>query len=242
MQAIHRVSIIAMCAFAFCVLATAFFAPPASASPLEDQVEGLWYYTGLATSDGVERPLHGAFLFKDGIFVQQAVFDGEPFDAQGAMAHAGPYDARADHVHLVAEQTISTTPGMDPLYSSRGRTEHDVTVARDGDALTLVFSMGTGTVQRFDHVGPGEGDIYSLRDGKLALVDKHFLLVQGNEHGSISGYGTFTRDGDDLVLNAIRWTDASPSGAKNLRDTTLRATFDGKSLTLEDGRAIPVSP
>ena len=31
---------------------------------LEQQVEGLWFYTGLITSTGEDLPLNGIFLFK----------------------------------------------------------------------------------------------------------------------------------------------------------------------------------
>lgn len=211
------------------------------ADGLEQQVSGLWRYTGLATSAGVEMPLAGIFLFKDGVFLQQAVFDGEPFEAQGAMAHAGPYHPEAEWVHLVAEQTISTDPQRESPLTSRGRTEHDVTVSRSGDAMTLIFDKGTGTVQRFERVGPGEGELYAVENGRLAFVDGHFVLVQGNEAGVITGYGTFEKSGESLALHVMRWTEATASSVTNLRDTTLRASFDGQSLTLEDGRSIRVT-
>lgn len=212
----------------------------ASASDTEGQVEGLWFYTGLATSDGVERPLTGVFLFKDGVFVQQAVFDAEPFEQQGAMAHSGPYQANAGYVHLVAQQTLSTAPGTEKIYSSRGVTEHDVTVSREGSALTLVFDMGKGTVQRFEHVGPGEGEVHALKDGMLALVDGHLVLVQGDANGSVSGYGTYTRDGEELTVKVIRWTDASDTRVTNLRDQSLKLRIDGGQLTLPDGRSFEI--
>lgn len=224
------------------LLAAAGNAPAdaANASDTERQVEGLWFYTGLATSDGVERPLTGVFLFKDGVFVQQAIFDAEPFEQQGAMAHSGPYQAHAGYVHLVAQQTLSTAPGTEAIYSSRGVTEHDVTVSREGPALTLVFDMGKGTVQRFEHVGPGEGEVHALKDGMLALVDGHVVLVQGDADGSVSGYGTYTRDGAELNVDAIRWTDASNSAVTNLRDQSLKLRIDGGKLTLPDGRAFEI--
>lgn len=212
-----------------------------AAAAIEKQVDGLWMYTGLTSSGGQEMPLSGIFLFKDDTFVQQAVFDGTPFEAQGAMAHAGPYEAKADHVYLLAEQTISTAPGEDPPMSFRANTEHQVTVDRDGDDLTLVFSMGTGTVQEFQRVGPGEGELYDLADGALAFVDGHFLLVEGDEQGVVTGYGTYEQDGNDLQLNVIRWAEADASGATNLKDTTLQATFDGNVLTLADGRSFEVA-
>ncbi|MEJ1962133.1 MAG: hypothetical protein WDO56_11565 [Gammaproteobacteria bacterium] len=124
----------------------------ATAAAVEQQVSGLWYYTTLTTDSG-EKPLTGVFLFKDGIFIQQAIFDGENFNTSRAMAHAGPYQAFDTHVHLVAEQTISTAPDREAPLSFRSNTEHDVTVARDGDRLRLQFNMGTGIIQDFKYVG-----------------------------------------------------------------------------------------
>lgn len=211
-----------------------------TAAAIEKQVDGLWMYTGLTRGDGQGMPLTGIFLFKDGTFMQQAVFDGTPFEEQGAMAHAGPYEAKADHVYLLAEQTISTAPGEDSPLSFQAGTEHQVTVDREGDNLTLVFSMGTGTVQEFRRVGPGEGELHHLADGALAFVDGHFLLVEGNEQSVVTGYGTYDRDGSDYRLNVIRWTEANSSGATNLKQTTLEATFDGDVLALADGRNFEV--
>lgn len=211
-----------------------------SAKALERQVDGLWLYTGLTSSDGVDMPLTGIFLFKDGFFVQQAVFDGTPFEEQRAMAHAGPVQPKADHIHLVAEQTISTSPGEAPYLSFRAETQHDVTVDRSGDRLELVFSMGKGTVQDFERAGPGDGEVYHLADGALALVDGYFILVEGDVGGVVTGYGTYQRHGDDLDIQVIRWAEASPSGATNMKDTTLQATFDGNVLVLTDGRRFEV--
>lgn len=221
-------------------VSTVFAGGDDAAAAIEKQVAGLWKYTGLTSGDGQEMPLTGIFLFKDGTFVQQAVFDGTPFEEQGSMAHAGPYKSKSDHVHLLAEQTISTAPAEDSPLSFRENTEHQVTVDREGGDLTLVFSMGTGTVQEFQRVGPGEGELYDLADGTLAFVDGHFLLVEGDEQGVVTGYGTYEQDGNDLQLNVIRWAEADASGATNLKDTTLHATFDGEVLTLADGRSFEV--
>jgi hypothetical protein len=210
------------------------------AKTLEQQVDGLWLYTGLTTSEGQDMPLTGIFLFKDDLFVQQAVFDGTPFGEQRAMAHAGPVQPKADHVHLVAKQTISTSPGQEPYLTFRANTQHDVTVDRSGNQLRLVFSMGTGTVQEFERAGPGEGEVYHLADGALALVDGYFILVEGDEGGVATGYGTYQRNGNDLDIQVIRWAEADASGATNLKDTTLQATFDGDALVLADGRRFEV--
>jgi len=213
-----------------------------SAASVAEQVNGLWYYTGLSTTDGKEMPLTGVFLFKDGVFIQQAVFNGEPFEAQGSMAHAGPYRPDAKSVHLVAEQTISTAPTEQPALTNAGVTEHDVTVARTGDDLKLVFNMGTGTVQEFEYVGPGEGDLYRLKNGAMAFVDGHFVLVAGDANALASGYGTYEKSGDAVTLKVIRWTDVVGTKVANFRDTTWKATFDGKTFTLPDGRSFASVP
>ncbi len=215
---------------------------PDNAAMLEKQVSGLWLYTGLTTSDGKELPLQGIFLFTDDVFVQYAAFDGEPLKDQGAMAHAGPWSIVDEFVHLVARQTISTAPTKESPYSSRGLTEHDVAVSRSGKDLTLVFSKGTGTVQNFERVGSGSGEVYKLKDGALALVDGYFILVSGDESSADTGYGTYEKNGDSIMLKVARWTRADSSSASNIFDTELKATFDGKSLELENGRSFAVTP
>ncbi len=203
---------------------------------LLQQVNGLWVYTGLTTGDGQELPLTGIFLFKDGFFVQQAVFNGEPYEAQGSMAHAGPYSINDKFVHLVAEQTISTAPTDQPAIKFQKNTDHDITVERRGDDMTLVFGKGTSTKQFFKRIGPGDGDLYQLQKGVLALVDDHFILVYGDQDQIVSGYGHYKKNGESLSLEIIRWTEADTTQTTNLRDTTMHASFDGKTLTLEDGR------
>jgi hypothetical protein len=205
-------------------------------------VDGLWSYTGLTTSEGTEMPLTGIFLFKDGVFVQQSIFDGTPFEEQGSMAHAGPYTPQAGWVHLTGEQTISTSPRQSPPLSFRHNTEHDITVSRDGDKLTIIFGKGTSTVQTMERIGSGEGELYSLENGSLAFVDGHFILVDGDESGVVTGYGTFEQDGNAMTLKIIRWAEADGSSASNLRDQVIQATFDGRTFTLEDGRSFQVTP
>jgi len=209
---------------------------------LEKDVSGLWLYTGLTTGDGTEMPLTGVFLFKDGVFIQQAVFDDGDFSEARAMAHAGPYRTQPDSgsVHLVAEQTISTSPVDTPALSFRADTDHDVTVTREGETLTLIFGMGTSTVQSFSWVGPGTGAIHRLEDGMLAFSDNYFVLVEGDENSVTTGYGTYQQDGDDLTLKVIRWSEADESGARNFKDIQLDATFDGQVLDLGDGRSFSV--
>lgn len=214
----------------------------AAENALEAQVNGLWMYTGLTTKDGTEMPLTGVFLFKDGFFLQQGIFNSEPFESAGSMAHAGPTrpEPATGSMHMTANQTISIDPTASPALSFRPDTEHDVTVTREGNELTLIFGMGTSTVQTFEWAGPGEGDVYTLENGALALVDGHFILVDGDENSLTTGYGTYSADGENLTLQVIRWAEADESGAKNLRDVSLQASFDGAALTLADGRSFKV--
>jgi hypothetical protein len=209
------------------------------AQDVAEQVSGLWYYTGLTTSSGTEMPLTGIFLFKDGVFMQQSIFNGEPFGEQSAMAHAGPFEVRGDKVQLFASQTISTAPGTERAYSFRPHTEHELTIDRDGSALTIVF--GSGTVQTFDRVGDGQGDWYPLQDGAFALVDDHFILIQGNADGAVTAYGTYRQDGEDFMLSVTRWAEAAGTVASNRRDVVVKARFDGRMLMLDDGRQFAVT-
>jgi hypothetical protein len=232
--------------FFFCIMVflcsgTLSASEPEKANSLEQQVAGLWLYTGLITSSGKDLPLNGIFLFKDGAFLQYADYKGEPIKDQGAMAHAGSYTIGKEFVHLAAEQTISTAPTKSPALTSRGRTEHALAVKRSGNELTLVFSEGTGTIQIFELVGPGNGEIYNLENGTLALVDDYFILVSDNENGVDTGYGSYHRENDTITLNVTRWTQANESAAGNLYDISLKGTFDGQSLTLENGKSFQVT-
>lgn len=231
-----------VCTIALLISACDFAGESSKSPSIEEQVGGLWLYTGLTTSDGADLPLTGIFLFKDGVFVQQAVFDGGSFDEAGSMAHAGPYkpEPETGSVHLVAEQTISIAPADSPALSFRRDTEHDVTVSRAGNDLTLIFSMGTGTVQEFTYVGPGEGELYALENGALAFVDGYFILVEGDEDGVTTGYGTFEKLDDTFSLKVIRWAEAGGAKATNLKDTVINATFDGRSFELEGGRSFQI--
>lgn len=230
--------------FVFCLLFILYSANPAGneteppVSP-EQQVEGLWLYTGLITSGGEDLPLNGIFLFRDGVFVQYAQYKGEPARDQGAMAHAGTYSANDDFIYLKAEQTISTAPSENPPLSYRGITEHEVDVRRVNDELTLAFKR-SGTVQIFEWAGPGEGMVYKLEKGALALVDGYFILVDGDENGVDTGYGRYEAEDEAIRLNITYWTSATKSSASNTNHTVMNAVFDGQALTLEDGRRFQV--
>lgn len=206
---------------------------------LEQQVEGLWFYTGLITPDGEDLPLEGIFVFRDGIFVQYAQYTGESSREQGSMAHAGPYSEGDGFIRLAAEQTLSTAPSESPPLTSRGLTEHEVDVKRVDDELTLAF-MRSGTEQKFVRAGPGDGKVYRLEKGALALVDGYLVLVSGDENGVETGYGRYESENGALRVDLEYWTSADKTSASNTNHTGMNATFDGESLTLEDGRRFHV--
>jgi hypothetical protein len=201
--------------------------------------EGLWAYTALiAGGKGENMPLTGVILFKDGMFAQQSIFDGEPFEKAGAMAHAGPFGAGPIGVHMTAEQTISIAPGKEKPLNFRRDTQHDISVERSGDDMTIQF--GSGTIQKFKRIGPANGRIHRLDKGVLALVDGYFVLVDGDESGVVTGYGTYKQSGTSYELDVTRWAESTPTKAVNKRDVVQKATFDGKQLKLADGRSFKV--
>lgn len=198
--------------------------------------EGLWAYTGLVTRDGESLPLTGIFLISDGVFLQQSIFNGEPFSAMGSMAHAGPYWGGGAGLRLTSLQTLSMDPGGDVPLRSAGALEHDLTVQREGDALTLTFSAGTGTVQTFERLGNAENaEIHRFADGALAFVDGYFILVIGDGNAAVTGYGHYERSGPLLTLEAIRWAASDGAQVLNLRDVTVTAYFDGDALRFPSG-------
>ena len=209
------------------------------AGALEQQVEGLWFYTRLTTAAGKDLPLAGIFLFSNGMFVQYAQYQGEPAWQQNAMAHAGLYSEDDGFIHLAAEQTLSAMPSEAPPLRSAGRTEHEVDVKRKGDELTLTFRR-SGTVQKFVRAGPGAGKVYPLEHGALALVDGYLILVSGNENGVETGYGRYQSNNDTFTIQPDYWTSADRASASNMNRTGMNVTFDGESLTLEDGRRFHV--
>ncbi len=232
--------------FFFCFLFLLYGCEPAEneveqPGSLEQQVEGLWFYTGLITAGGEDLPLDGIFVFRDGIFLQYAQYTGESSREQGSMAHAGPYSEGDGSIRLAAEQTLSTAPSESPPLTSRGLTEHEVDVMRAGDELTLTF-MHSGTVQKFVRAGPAEGEVYKLELGALALVDGYLVLVNGDEDGIETGYGRYESENSAISLNTTYWTSANRSSATNSNHSGMKVTFDGQSLTLEDGRRFQVLP
>lgn len=206
-----------------------------------DAVEGLWAYETLSSPGEEARELTGFIFFRDGHFSQQSIFDGEPFEAQMAMAHAGTSEPTPDGVHLVAEQTVAILPGQDEPLSFRQDTQHDLAVTRSGDEMTLVFSNGTGTVQTFDRLGEGEGEVHPLAHGLLAFVDGYLLLVNATADGVTSGYGTFEKQGDVYDVSIVRWAETDGTGVSYRRDGRIQVTFDGERVTLPDGQSFAVA-
>lgn len=202
-------------------------------------VEGLWKYTGLTSSSGKNMPLTGIFLLADGKFLQQAVFNGEPYARQQSMAHTGTYKVTGKGVQLKAGQTLGLAPAGDTPLSDAGVTEHDLEVSRDGEEMTLVF--GSGTVQNLERMSDAAGaDIYPLEKGMLAFTDGNFVLVNGDSQSAVTGYGTYRLEGKRMFLEVIRWSEGVEGLAQNLRDVSLTASFDGRELKLADGRVFPV--
>ena len=68
----------------------------------------------------------------------------------------------------------------------------------------------------------------------------YLVLVSGDENGVESGYGRYEAENDAISLNTTYWTSANQSSASNTNDTGMNVTFDGQSLTLEDGRRFHV--
>jgi hypothetical protein len=211
---------------------------PPSKTPF-NAVEGLWAYTSIKSPGGKDIKLTGVILFKDGTFAQQSIFDGKPFEQQMAMAHAGPYTAEPMGLHLIAQQTIAISPDKTPALSFRKDTQHDISVDRHGNELTLVFK--SGTIQKFKRIGPAHGELHTLDHGVLAFIDGRFLLVDGDEKGVVSGYGGFTHVGPAYDLKITRWAETSGSKVSYLKDSVMKATFDGSTLTLADGRTFRVT-
>lgn len=214
---------------------------PLGGSQVPASLEGLWAYTGLAPRGQQEVPLTGLFVFHQGLFLQQAINDGLPFDQQGGQAHCGTYRPRDGAFDMTAEVAVGVSPGRPAPLSLRRNTEHQITPTFSGDALTLTF--GSGTVQKFRRVGPGDGRVVRLKDGMLALVDGHFLLVAAvNDQQVVAGSGTFEQRGQELLLEADRWFSVKGTQVSYLRETPSKAQFDGNVLILADGTRLQTAP
>lgn len=224
-----------------CFLAAFFLAPSASlADAALKKVEGLWAYTGLTSSGGQSMPLTGIFLFGDDRFIQQAVFNGEPYYQQSIMAHSGSYSVSEDGLVLRAEQTLSVAPTDVRPLTSQGVTEHDVDVTRAEDGLTLVF--GSGTVQTFRRLSDGaDAMIVPLEHGSMALVDDRLILVSGNDSHVVAGYGRYKRTGERFFIDIIRWAETDGTDTLSVRTGAISLHYDGESLRLPGGRELKIA-
>jgi hypothetical protein len=202
------------------------------------ETEGLWEYTSLISSQGESLPLTGIFLIKDGIFLQQSIFNGDVFSKQGSMAHVGTCWAGGAGLRLTSNQTLSMSPVDNKRLISMGTMDHDLKVTRDGDDLTLVFGAGTSTIQTLKKINDAsDTQIYPFADGSLALVNDYFILVTGNAEGAVTGYGKYTQAGTALTLNVIRWAQSNGETTVNSKGGILKASFDGTMFSLPDGKS-----
>ena len=205
--------------------------PPAAAfvqgTAQSSSVEGLWSYETLKAAKGSTTRLTGYFLFKDGYFAQEALNDGEPFDQQVVQAHAGPFTVTGT-VQLAPEVQLGVRPTRTPaVSSSQGRT-HEITPTVKGNHLTLTF--GSGTVQTFRRVGPGEGELIRLERGALALVDGRFVFVFEDSGRQIVGGGRAERRGPQISLVADRWMTAHDGKPRYQRNVKIGAVLEGGEL------------
>ena len=111
-------------------------------------------------------------------------------------------------------------------------------MARQADRLVLTF--GSGTVQKFQRVGPGAGRIVPLSKGALALVDGHFILVFEDGARALAGSGRYTQQETRLQLTPERWLSANGSQVRYAR-ATVDATLDARTLTIPGEGAMRVA-
>jgi hypothetical protein len=182
--------------------------------------------------------LTGMFLFHHGVFVQATINDGEPFEEQGGMAHTGTYKPAEVGYEMIAELGIGVAPSRTPPLSLNLNSEHQINGEHRGEEMALTF--GSGTVQNFKRVGMGEGDVFTLDEGRLALVDGHFVLVAVRDDKVAAGSGTFEREGDSVSFQAIRYFYVNGEEVTYKKDEDVGAVFDGQTLTLADGTTFNV--
>ena len=200
---------------------------------ISQQLEGLWAYESLKPSRGDEFLLTGYFIFHDGYFLQQSINDGDPFESQGGMAHAGPYMKADKGYRMVAEIGISTMPTRTPPLSVRLDTQHEIFPEFSDGKLVLTF--GSGTVQIFRRIDTKERQIHKLDKGYLAFADHYFILVTAWEENTVAGTGTYEKEGNSLRLHAERWFSVLKGKANNIKDQTIDATFDGETFKMPNG-------
>jgi hypothetical protein len=103
-----------------------------------------------------------------------------------------------------------------------------------------VLTFGSGTVQKFQRVGPGSGRIVPLSGGALALVDGHFILVFEEGARRLAGSGKYTQQGATLQLTPERWLSANGSQVRYAR-AKVDATLDATTLTIPGEGAIQLA-
>ena len=90
------------------------------------------------------------------------------------------------------------------------------------------------------HDGVTDEQSHAFADGTLALSKDYFILVAGDAHSAVTGYGKYTQTGDALTLNVIRWAQSDGEATNNIQDTIMQASFDGSVLSLPDGKSFTV--
>lgn len=205
----------------------------------EVDLEGLWRYRSIARQGAAEVPIDGLFLFRDNRFVQQSLNEGEPFERQLAQAHAGSYRMEEGKLRLVSEVGLVVDPTRHPPLDDRGATAHEAVTRRSGSVLTLTFA--TGTVQKLERVGPGQGTIVPFDRGALALVDGHFLLAAQTADRAVAASGSFERRDGRLRLEAKRWFSIESGNPTYRRNQVVEALLGDNALTFPDGLRLPFS-
>jgi hypothetical protein len=209
-----------------CIVALVFLGPSAAmlsqAASEGSGIAGVWSYETLTPPKGPTIRLNGLFVFKDGYFVQEALNEGEPFDQQGVQAHAGTY-ATGEKVALVADVQLGVRPTRTAAVTSTPGRTHHISPLRKGDHLTLTF--GSGTIQTFRRLGPGDGEVVLLERGALALVDGRFVIVAEDAGRQVVGAGQVERRGSQLSLMADRWMTARDGRAKYQRHVRIDAVL-----------------
>ena len=213
---------------ALSLVGTATMAATFAAQPVPP-IEGLWSYQAIAPSGQSEVPIQGFIVFHAGRFVQQTLNVGEPYEKQVAQAHAGTYRVDGRHLRLMADVGFVVTPTNSPPVDARHRSTHELTVAQSEETLTLTFN--TGTVQKLTRAGPGNGRVYPLREGALALVDGRFVLVADVGRRAIAGSGSFERVRETLTLHPNRWFSLRDDIPVYAREPIV-ATFDEQTLRI----------
>lgn len=161
-------------------------------------------------------------------------------EEQLADAHIGRYQFKSnDTVQFDVDTGIVVTPAGESLLSARSNTSHDVGYKRTDENLFLSFA--NGATEKLVKVPNNKVDLIDLDRGMLALTDRHFILVTEPEGGWLAGSGRYDREGHDLRLKVMRWFEVRGGTVHYAADETFKATFDGKTLKLDEGPGFQVS-